>query len=291
MTDERTVRRLLADHGREAGTVRLLGAGLDHAAYEVDGELVVRLTAADGEAPREARLLRAVGAVAPLPVPVPLIVAPGCLAYRKLPGRPLIELPDAPRLATAVGAALGELLAVVHALPVEELGGVVGVDATPLTEWVAEARDTWPGLREAVPAAHRPAVEDFLAQEPPPDGAAQVLAHNDLGVEHVLVDASGRVTGVIDWSDAALTDPARDLGLIYRDLGPQGLDAALTVYGEVGDDVVRRAELYARCGALEDLAYGLQTSRTGYVTKTLRSLTWLFPTAATLIGETRHPVI
>lgn len=144
--------------------------------------------------------------------------------------------------------------------------------------------------QEAVPAAHRPAVERFLAQEPPPDGVAPVLAHNDLGIKHVLVDASGRVTGVIDWSDAALTDPARDFGLLYRDLGPPALHAALVAYGEVEDDVLSRAELYARCGALEDLAYGLETGRTGYVTKTLRSLAWLFPTGGR-IGETRRPVI
>ena len=33
------------------------------------------------------------------------------------------------------------------------------------------------------------------------------------------------VTGVLDWGDAAITDPAYDIGLLYRDLGPAALDA------------------------------------------------------------------
>jgi aminoglycoside phosphotransferase (APT) family kinase protein len=28
-----------------------------------------------------------------------------------------------------------------------------------------------------------------------------------------------RITGIIDYTEAAITDPARDLALIYRDLG------------------------------------------------------------------------
>jgi hypothetical protein len=39
-------------------------------------------------------------------------------------------------------------------------------------------------------------------------------------LEHVLVDVEANaVTGIIDWTDAAIADPARDLALIYRDFG------------------------------------------------------------------------
>jgi aminoglycoside phosphotransferase (APT) family kinase protein len=34
-------------------------------------------------------------------------------------------------------------------------------------------------------------------------------------------------TGIIDWSDAALADPAYDFGLLCRDLGAAALDLAL----------------------------------------------------------------
>jgi aminoglycoside phosphotransferase (APT) family kinase protein len=74
-----------------------------------------------------------------------------------------------------------------------------------------------------------------------------VFCHNDLGIEHVLVAPdSGAITGVIDWSDAALTDPARDFGLVHRDLGPAALAAALTNY-PAGDTAAlrERAAFYA----------------------------------------------
>ncbi len=48
------------------------------------------------------------------------------------------------------------------------------------------------------------------------------------GIEHVLVEpGTATVTGIIDWSDAAMVDPAYDVGLLYRDLGPVALDALL----------------------------------------------------------------
>jgi aminoglycoside phosphotransferase (APT) family kinase protein len=97
-----------------------------------------------------------------------------------------------------------------------------------------------------------------------------VFSHNDLGIEHVLVDPAGwAVTGVIDWSDAALVDPAVDVGLLYRDLGPPAL--AL-----VGGPDAERAVFYARCAMLEDLAYGVTTGLDRYVAKSRTALSWLF---------------
>ena len=87
------------------------------------------------------------------------------------------------------------------------------------------------------------------------------FCHNDLGAEHVLVDTeTNTVTGVIDWTDAAIADPAYDLALIYRDLGAEVFGRTLDHYGCRFDAVDReRAAFYARCSLLEDLAYGLST--------------------------------
>jgi aminoglycoside phosphotransferase (APT) family kinase protein len=81
---------------QRVGSVVELGEGLDHSAYEVDGELIVRFEKASGDASpaalvmREARVLAAVADVSPVPVPEPLFVLAeeGCLGYRKLPGGP-----------------------------------------------------------------------------------------------------------------------------------------------------------------------------------------------------------
>jgi aminoglycoside phosphotransferase (APT) family kinase protein len=294
MTDaQETIARLLAAHGRPAQSVRPLGSGLDHAAFEVDGDLVVRLSsqadpAARGrEVRREAELLRRVAALSPLPVPVPLLVDPdgGWLAYRKLPGEPLLGVPDPAAHATTVGAALGALLAVLHAQPPEDWAGLADDDDTPPAAWLGEAREAYAELTGTVPAERRAAVEDFLHAPPPPAAPHRVLSHNDLGVEHVLVDpATGRVTGIIDWTDTAVVDPARDLGLILRDLGDAGLEAALAAQhadghgdGTMAEHLRARARFYARCSLLEDLAYGVGTGQDPYVRKSLTALPRLFP--------------
>ena len=106
-----------------------------------------------------------------------------------------------------------------------------------------------------------------------------MTAHNDLGIEHVLVaTATGEITGVIDWSDAALTDAAYDFGLLHRDLGPAALATALTAY-RAGDTAAlrERAAFYARCSLLEDLAFGSRTGLSAYTGKSLAALPWLFP--------------
>jgi aminoglycoside phosphotransferase (APT) family kinase protein len=114
----------------------------------------------------------------------------------------------------------------------------------------------------------------------PGPGRRRVLAHADLGAEHIL-EHDGALTGVIDWSDAALTDPALDFARLYRDFGPDFLTTALDAYGGLADteDAMTRITFYARCAALEDLAYGRQQRRSDYTLAAENSLVWLFPPA------------
>lgn len=229
---------------------------------------------------REARVLEAVAGISPLPVPEPRFAAAeaGCLAYLKLPGLPLLDLPAEQRSAhaTSIAAELGELLAALHAVPVERMAALVEPDDASLTEWRDEARESYETVAAAVPEASRPLVEAFLDGPPPEGEHAPAFTHNDLGIEHVLVDkATWTVSGIIDWGDAAIADPAYDLGLLCRDLGPAALDAAIRAHGEV--ELEERAVFYARCSVFEDLAYGIETGRDAYVDKCLAALAWLFP--------------
>ncbi|GAA4709748.1 phosphotransferase family protein [Phytohabitans rumicis] len=269
------VRDLVEAHlpGYVVTSVVRLGSGLDNVAYEVNGELIVRF-GKGADADREARLLTAVRSISPLPVPEPRFTDAGCLAYPKLPGVPLLEAPTVDGV--RVAAVLGELLAALHAAPVERMARLVDADELALADWRREAVETYAAIAGQVPAEFRRRIEAFLEAAPPHDAEALVFSHNDLGIEHVLVDpGTGAVTGVIDWSDAALVDPAFDFGLIHRDLGPAALAAAMRAYGS--SDVEQRAVFYARCAVFEDLAYGVETGRGAYVTKSLTALAWLFP--------------
>ena len=287
------VRRMVAARlpGYRVDTVVRMPEGLDNLAYEVNGELIVRWSKEPDPAARaavvdrEARLLAAVAGISPLPVPEPAFAVPeqGCLAYPKLPGRPLLDLPEPwwSAHAGSVGATLGELLTALHAAPVEHLAALADVDDQPPAEWRGEAAEAYATVAGRVPAVHRGAVEAFLEAPPPAGGWTPVFSHNDLGIEHVLADPGGwTVTGILDWSDAAIVDPAVDVGLLYRDLGPAALDGALGSYRTEVNDLAtlgERAVFYARCSLFEDLAYGIRTGRDRYVSKSLAALAWLFP--------------
>jgi aminoglycoside phosphotransferase (APT) family kinase protein len=149
------------------------------------------------------------------------------------------------------------MLAELHAIdptPVD-----VPVEAADPREWLADL-------------AGPPELLRVLHADPPPTFTESVLAHADLGAEHLLA-ADGLLTGVIDWSDAAVTDPALDFARLYRDFGPTFLDEALDAYGRDSPAFRRRITFFARCAALEDLAYG----HPAYTRAATRSLAWLFP--------------
>lgn len=275
--------------GLQVRSVGLIGEGTDNLAYEVNGELVVRFSKEPDPVRRadlitsEVKLMTAVAQISPLPVPRPQFtdLQQGCWAYFKIPGVPLLDLPLLQRQVhmPAVAAILGEFLAALHATPIQQMAQLVGPDETPLSEWRDEAADNYATVVSEIPTTRRGAVEAFLRTAPPHRGDPLVFSHNDLGIEHVLINSStGALTGIIDWSDAALTDPAYDFGLIYRDLGPVALDIALNTYREDNTTALRqRAVFYARCSLFEDLAYGIQAGLSAYTDKSFTALEWLFP--------------
>ncbi|GAA5080507.1 aminoglycoside phosphotransferase (APT) family kinase protein [Thermocatellispora tengchongensis] len=275
---EALVGRHLPGHGG-ASVVRA-GEGLDNAVYEVDGELIVRVAKEEDpelraeQVEREARLLAVVGELSSLPVPEVVFADPerGALAYRRLPGVPLQRNPVAEPVRLA--AQLGEFLTGLHAAPPAEMEPLAPIDRYPMDEWLRDAERDFReivggegGVRDEVPAEVWRAVEDFLGRTPPAEAGEVVFTHNDLGSEHLLVDvAANAITGVIDWTDAAVTDPAHDFGLILRDLGPEVFERTLACYGGRWCDSEReRAVFYARCAILEDITFGLRTGERVYV--------------------------
>jgi aminoglycoside phosphotransferase (APT) family kinase protein len=261
------IRALVAAHlpGYEIRAISRLGAGLDNVAYGVNDEIVIRLRQMDdrreraAEVRREADLLALVTTISTLPAPAPVFVDPeaGALACTMLPGRSLLERrpADPAWLAEPLGAFLSRL----HATPLETVEPLAPRDTDPLETWRDDAGAAFHRISADLPPAYRRAAASFLSQALPPAPHDAVFCHNDLGTEHILVDDDAHaITGVIDWSDAAIADPVCDLALLYRDLGPDVFDRILASYdGTIDDAGYARLQFYARCRLLEDLAYGM----------------------------------
>lgn len=253
--------RAVRDHAPEldGAELRRLGGGLDHAAFLV-GDLVVRVSHAGGPTAEHA-LLALVARQVSVPVPAPRFADPerGVLAYPLLPGRPLLGRAAPPGAAARLGRFLREL----HAVDPAAVGHLVPTDPADPAGWLDELDGPAPLL-------------DVLRTDPPRAAGRLVLAHADLGAEHILTDR-GVVSGVIDWGDAALTDPALDFARLLRDFGPAFLHDTLAAYGTDAPGLRQRIRFFARCAALEDLAYGSASGRAEYRRAAERSLTWLFP--------------
>lgn len=60
------------------------------------------------------------------------------------------------------------------------------------------------------------------------------LIHGDLHPGHILVEKSGKVTGLIDWTEVKVSDISKDFMGHYRVFGEEGLDALIKAYKEAG---------------------------------------------------------
>ena len=277
-------RRLLAE-ALGCERVAIVGEGGESRTFRIDGsDLLASVPTgwpeqtADPEVlTAQAELLTRIAGRVSVPVPRVAWVLPrvGCLVVRRLPGVPLLLHREEQRQAAGVAAALGTMLGELHTWESSAYADVAPVDHQLPAEWRDETAAAVEEVRHVLTPTQLAEVRRFLADPAPAPSSRWTLSHNDLGIEHVLVEpgaAEPRVTGVIDWGDAAITDPAYDFGLLLRDLGPAALDAALAAYTRTGADVTginERARYYAGCTLVEDLAFGLTQDRAEYVEKSL----------------------
>ncbi|MQY38544.1 hypothetical protein SRB17_65570 [Streptomyces sp. RB17] len=195
-----------------------------------------------------------------VPVAVPTSVAHGdwapglaCTLDTKVPGGTADE-----HDVSAVGEAdLAGLLQGLRAVPARQ--------TEPLGVPRTAPRSLEALRRMAVHAAERLAAADEfdaarLHQLTPP-GAAQlaaqpgtaVLTHHGLTGEHVVVSADGRVRGILDWTRAALGDPAEDIAGLAVAVGSPAAVRAATLAGYGARPCLRGLWL-ARCDTVIRLA-------------------------------------
>lgn len=120
---------------------------------------------------------------------------------------------------------------------------------TPPPAGVPEARLPRPEVlleraQRDAPLAH---VDPELLGEPPAVYGEPVLCHGDLKGEHFVLDADDRLAGIVDWADACVSHPVRDLAGLVIWLGPAF--ARL-----VDEEHAAAATFYGRCFAVVNVA-------------------------------------
>jgi aminoglycoside phosphotransferase (APT) family kinase protein len=248
-------------------------SGLDNLVLDVAGEWIVRIPRrADIRqhfAP-EMALLAELADIVSVPVPRPELSPNNrarAVRYRKLAGTRLDEHLGGPHrlaLASRLGRFLGEL----HdfpALRVRELG----VRAYDPPSWLEQFRIFYANARLLAfplltPRERKRAaglIESYVV-----DGAklrfTPSLMHGDLAPEHVLCDTAGLITGVIDWTDARIGDPAVDLAWLVHGTDNEFASAVLASYPANDPAMVERARFYYQVVPWHVLIFGVEERRT-----------------------------
>jgi aminoglycoside phosphotransferase (APT) family kinase protein len=193
------------------------------------GDVFLKVDGNPAHAEVEARAMT----MAPIPTPAVLWREPPVLAVAAVPGTALGILGEPSAASPAAWAAAGAAIRRLHDAPLPPWPG------RTLDDVVAELdrECAWLLAHAVVPAdviRHNRAIAEAALRPWDP-----VFIHGDLQITHVFVDGD-KVTGVIDWSEAAPGDAMFDLATLT--LGhEERLDDVLAGYGPGADRAVIRA--------------------------------------------------
>jgi aminoglycoside phosphotransferase (APT) family kinase protein len=232
---------------------------------------------------REVALLPALGPTLPVPIPHFEVVAGDPIefvGYRKLNGSPL-------PIALARGAderelagQLGAFLTALHSFPVAQAARL-GLEDADVSSWLARRQEfrEWcegraiPLLSPAERCGAERMFEDFFSRARA--GFEPAVVHADLGPPHVLC-CDDAISGVIDWGDVVVGDPALDFAWLLHGVGETFAEELLGAYRETGgvvDPELRgRALFYHRLGPWYEVHYGLEFDHPEFVESGLEAV-------------------
>jgi aminoglycoside phosphotransferase (APT) family kinase protein len=168
-----------------------------------------------------------------------------------------------PGTSAAHGRAIGGFLRALHRVDPDEAqrhgARDAGTSYDDFRDTLARmARDVLPLL--PVPVARRGEALLERMQRPP---ATTSVIHGDLGPEHIRV-VGDEVTGVIDWGDSCVFDPALDLAWTTLGSARPFAEAVVAAY-EPDDVLLDRARDWHLLGPWHEVLYGLGSGGRAFV--------------------------
>ncbi|MHC5537164.1 macrolide 2'-phosphotransferase [Singulisphaera rosea] len=189
-------------------------------------------------AENEAKVLKLLKGRLPVAVPDWQIFAPELIAYPRLAGRTAVVVDPISKEPTwkidkespTFVASLAQALAALHRVDRDEAaasGLKVLSPSDARREFAADLERVKQdiGVGEELSRRWKTWLDDDAAWPP-----ITTLIHGDLHVGHVVVDESSKASGILDWTEAEVSDPSIDFIFHLMGFGEEGLDRLLAEY-------------------------------------------------------------
>ena len=257
----------------EINQIELDLRGWDNVVVLINHEIVFRFPRRPDAARQleiETRLLPELRKYVTLPIPYPEFVAHDFAGYRLIPGEPLtkelFQEVCSPEVIRHLARQIGQFLSELHSFPLTraiELGVPHISDQKLWANFYEEIQQKVfpllsPNEREWTEHLFGSFLSDkrnFLFRP--------VLLHGDLCSEHILFDRnSKRITGIIDFGDVRIGDPAYDFQpyefSLQNEYSEKFWMELLTHYSlPIDESFFRRLEFYAQRWPFHEILYGL----------------------------------
>lgn len=262
--------------------IEKIGEGTGNVAYTINDDLIFRFP----KEPRNQKQLEQEIILQPILEKYSSLAYPkfeylppdhSFVGYVKLEGEPLINRSNIYTTWEQFSNKISHFLSQLHDIPKNEITSLnLLTENKSFSEWQSEAGSYYEKTKSLIPQKYYSAIETFLNEKIDEQSEEKVLCHNDLGIEHIMIN-DNEITGIIDWGGVAIADPACDFARIYRDLGPDLLDMLIAKYQTTQqniDDLRTRAIFYGKCLVFQDLYCGIKENI--YLQKSLIALDWMF---------------
>lgn len=275
-------------------TLRPIVGGWDSFVLDVDGELMFRFPLRDdvrASLQREVRLLPLLAPTLTTPVPQFRLIGRGdasappiFVGYPKLKGVAMEREHLSDGQARALVPALARFLAELHRFPCAQ-ARQAGVRAHTAEQWreryhryyLDVQQRVFPLLPTMLRQRSAQLWENFL-QESACFAFQPVLIHGDLAGEHLLCDPQrGMLTGVIDWGDVTIGDPALDVVGLDVQFGREFVEQVVRVSQEQAPRAFwRRMDFYRCFLPFSQVLYGIDEKRETFIQQGIAGLRSLF---------------
>jgi aminoglycoside 2''-phosphotransferase len=278
-------------------TVRPITRGWDSFVLDINDALIFRFPLRDDVIPyieKEMRLLPQLEQALSVPVPHFTYIGQGdehypytFVGYPRIGGLALEDERITREQLATLAPALATFLNELHSFPLEQASQLVGEGAEGHTpqQWRERYQERYEDIQKRVfplldadlranSAQHWEAFlrdESLFTFRP-------ALIHCDLNCEHIFCDPQrGVLTGVIDWGDATIGDPALDFVGLHRQRGSQFARQVLSGYQPPIDNAFwQRMAFYLTYEPFSELLYGAYSNRQDFINSGRAGLRKLF---------------